>query len=212
MPRLFTFSPLVNLGQGDASCIHWKLKRRLKKKKHCKQKIKNFFSITFLSSLSSSAKVTPAVATQLSQHSRTFQRGQSAVHTAFAFTLGRLLLSSRRLAANKLFPRFSSIDLLILAFALIIQGPGVGRVGDRWFKLRTGSGVWLRLDSVLDRMPLVKVQHHTEAERRWTRSYVGLAWLAELGNGVIQTITGFGQLFDESSYSYVLLPREMSKY
>jgi len=39
-------------------------------------------------------------------------------------------------------------------------------------------------------MPLVKVQHHTETERRWTRSYVGLAWLAELGNGVIQTITG----------------------
>ena len=43
-------------------------------------------------------------------------------------------------------------------------------------------------------MPLVKVRHHTETERRWTRGYVGLAWLAELGNGVIQTITGFGHI------------------
>ena len=43
-------------------------------------------------------------------------------------------------------------------------------------------------------MPLVKVRHHTETERRWTRGYVGLAWLAELGNGVIQTITGLGHI------------------
>ena len=32
--------------------------------------------------------------------------------------------------------------------------------------------------------------HHAALEVRWVRAYVGLAWLAELGNGAIQTITG----------------------
>lgn len=32
--------------------------------------------------------------------------------------------------------------------------------------------------------------HHSGSEQRWTSAYVGLAWLAELGNGAIQTITG----------------------
>lgn len=34
------------------------------------------------------------------------------------------------------------------------------------------------------------MKNHTASERRWTVSYVCLAWLAELGNGAIQTITG----------------------
>ena len=59
---------------------------------------------------------------------------------------------------------------------------------------------------------LVKVRHHTETERRWTRSYVGLAWLAELGNGVIQTITGVPSVFDEPSFHMCTLYRDMSKY
>ena len=30
----------------------------------------------------------------------------------------------------------------------------------------------------------------SESEVRWSMSYVGLSWAAELGNGAIQTITG----------------------
>lgn len=32
--------------------------------------------------------------------------------------------------------------------------------------------------------------HQTTSEKRWTSSFVALAWAAELGNGAIQTITG----------------------
>ena len=66
---------------------------------------------------------------------------------AFAFALGQPLLSSRRLAANKLSPKLFSIDPLILAFGLIIRDQELcgWAADDLALKLRTGSGVWLRL-------------------------------------------------------------------
>ena len=45
----------------------------------------------------------------------------------------------------------------------------------------------------------------SESEVRWSMSYVGLSWAAELGNGAIQTITGNISIAISSKKSFYVL-------